>query len=264
MIETLSEASWSIGPLPLGSGRVSTEHGPLPVPAPATTLLLQGFPVIDDGIGGERVTPTGAAIARSLEPTPRPDARALEISHSGTGFGSKTLPGIANALRILAFRDARTPEIRNTSTETTGVIRFEIDDQTPEDLAIGLKHLTDMEAVRDVKQWPVYGKKGRMATAVQVLCDEKALDAVGQMCFLETTTIGLRHRIEERTVLNRTSGSVLVNGIPVQVKEVIRPGGYRTVKAEADSISDSGGSEADRSALRRRVEAIAREETNDD
>ena len=84
------------------------------------------------------------------------------------------------------------------------------------------------------------------------------------MCFLETTTIGLRRRIEERTVLDRTSSSVLVNGFPVRVKKVLRPGGRRTVKAEADSISESAGPEADRSALRRKVEAIGTEEINND
>ena len=264
VIEVLREASWSIGPLPLGNGRVDTEHGPLPVPAPATTLLLQGLPVIDDGIGGERVTPTGAAIARSLTPTSRPEGRTLEISHIGTGFGARTIPGIANALRVLAFHDPKTPKARNGSAETIGVICFEIDDQTPEDLAIGLQRISDMETVHDVKQWPVYGKKGRISTAIQILCEDKALDAVGRMCFLETTTIGLRRRIEERTVLDRTSSSVLVNGFPVRVKKVLRPGGRRTVKAEADSISESAGPEADRSALRRKVEAIGTEEINND
>ncbi len=63
-------ASWSTGPLPVGRGRIATSHGALPVPAPAAALLLQGFELIDDGVEGERVTPTGAAILRHLAPSP--------------------------------------------------------------------------------------------------------------------------------------------------------------------------------------------------
>lgn len=66
LIAALGTRSWSVSALPLGSGRVRTQHGPLPVPAPATTLLLAGFATLDDGVPGERVTPTGAAILRHL------------------------------------------------------------------------------------------------------------------------------------------------------------------------------------------------------
>ena len=66
LIEAVGPAGWSVGPLPAGSGRVETAHGPLPVPPPAVTLLLEGYPMIDDGRPGERVTPTGAAILRHL------------------------------------------------------------------------------------------------------------------------------------------------------------------------------------------------------
>ena len=66
LIARLSATRWSAGPLPLGGGRVKTAHGLLPVPAPATALLMRGLPTIDDGIEGERVTPTGAAVARYL------------------------------------------------------------------------------------------------------------------------------------------------------------------------------------------------------
>ena len=69
LVEQLGHPSWSLGPLPLGAGTVETAHGRLPIPAPATLRLLEGFPIRDDGIGGERVTPTGAAILRHLKPS---------------------------------------------------------------------------------------------------------------------------------------------------------------------------------------------------
>jgi uncharacterized protein (TIGR00299 family) protein len=258
LIGRMGTARWSVGPLPLGSGRVVTEHGPLPVPAPATVHLLEGLAVIDDGVGGERVTPTGAAILRALDPLSRPPSRALEIAAGGYGFGTRTLPGVANALRILAFTAARTTPTR----EEIGVIRFEVDDQTPEDLATGLARISALAAVRDVIQWPVYGKKGRLAVAVQVLCDPAALDPVARSCLEETTTIGLRRRVDERTVLPRISRTVEVAGGAVAVKEVLRPGGRRTVKAEADEIAGRAETEAERSALRRRVEDLAREDSD--
>ena len=68
LIEQVGDARWSVGALPLGSGRVKSAHGMLPIPAPAVTELLQGFVVHDDGLKGERVTPTGAAILCHLEP----------------------------------------------------------------------------------------------------------------------------------------------------------------------------------------------------
>ena len=258
LIGRFGGARWSVGPLPLGGGRVVTEHGPLPVPAPATVHLLEGLAVIDDGVGGERVTPTGAAILRALDPLPRPPPRSLAIATGGYGFGTRTLPGVANALRILTFTEAEATTIR----EEIGVIRFEVDDQTPEDLAIGLARIAALAVVRDVMQWPVYGKKGRLAVAVQVLCDPAALDPVSRACLTETTTIGLRRRVEERTVLPRTPRTVEVGGGAVAAKEVVRPGGRRTVKAEADEIATSAETEAGRSALRRRVEDLALEDTD--
>ena len=76
IIDAIGPASWSVGALPLGSGRVDTAHGPMPVPAPATAWLLRGFQTLDDGIPGERVTPTGAAILHYLRCAARPGRRA--------------------------------------------------------------------------------------------------------------------------------------------------------------------------------------------
>ncbi len=258
LIECFGDARWSVGPLPLGGGRVASEHGPLPVPAPATTHLLAGLPVFDDGVDGERVTPTGAAIVRALAPLPRRPTRTLKLVSGGYGFGTRKLPAMANTLRVLAFAAEEAPLAR----DRIGVIRFEVDDQTPEDLAIGLGRIASLTAVRDVCQWSAYGKKGRLVISVQVLCDPEALDPVARACLEETTTIGLRRRVEERTVLPRSPRTVEVAGGTVAVKEVIRPGGRRTVKAEADEVERASRTAAGRAAFRRQVETVALEEAD--
>jgi hypothetical protein len=249
LIESLSVTGCSTAPLPLGSGRVMTAHGPLPVPAPATALLLEGFATVDDGIGGERVTPTGAAILRHLRPgrvaTPR------RLSGSGFGFGTRTLPGISNCLRILAFAAPDPEETRGR----VAVLEFEIDDQTAEDLAIGLDRLRERAGVLDVVQAPVFGKKGRMMTHVRMLVRPEALDAVLSAAFDETSTIGIRHRIVERSELQREQADVEIGGRSVRVKSVDRPGG-RSHKVEADDAAREGDRSA-REGLRRAAEALA-------
>lgn len=112
IIGALPNTGWSIGPLPLGGGLVKTAHGRLPVPAPATSALLDGLPVTDDGISGERVTPTGAAIAAHLYDgmvCPRPDL--ARMGAQGMGAGTRDLPDRPNVLRALVL-DLSPPDSR--------------------------------------------------------------------------------------------------------------------------------------------------------
>jgi uncharacterized protein (DUF111 family) len=95
LIAALGATRWSSSPVPLGSGRVTTAHGVLPVPAPATARLLTGMTTVDDGVAGERVTPTGAAILRYLCPPAENAAASLaarKLIACGTGFGSRAAP----------------------------------------------------------------------------------------------------------------------------------------------------------------------------
>lgn len=253
LIAALGAGAWSVSPLPLGGGRVLTQHGPLPVPAPATSLLIAGFETIDDGVPGERVTPTGAAILRHLCDPGAPRAtRPRRLARSGVGFGTKELPGLSNCLRVLVFETAAEGAREHREL---GVIEFEVDDQSAEDLAHGLDRLRAAADVFDVVQMPVFGKKGRMMTHVRVLARATALDAVIALCFRETTTIGLRYRVVSGAMLPRTQTTVSVEGKPVRVKTVARPGG-RTAKAEADDAA-GGESHAARAALRRQAERLA-------
>lgn len=250
-------ANWSVGPLPLGRGRVGTAHGPLPVPAPATALLLEGFDCFDDGVGGERVTPTGAAILRHLGANRERNMDAARLTTCGTGFGTRQLPGLSNVLRLLAFESSCSPAHRERIAE----ILFEVDDQTPEDLAIGLERLRAHPAVRDVLQLPAFGKKGRMTTHIRVLALPEHAGEVCSACLQETTTIGVRYQILDRFVLPRRELTMEVDGRGIGIKAASRGGGI-SVKAEADDIAGVPGGHEARARVRRRAEEAFGSEEN--
>lgn len=256
LIDYLGAAGWSVGPLPLGRGTVETAHGVLPVPAPATVKLLQGFAVLDDGIAGERVTPTGAAILKHLAPADAAPGRAHRLAGEGTGFGSRTLAGRPNALRALGFVPA---EPVRGGGDRVAVLSFEVDDQAPDDLAVALERLRGEAGVLDVLQSPAFGKKGRMLAQVRLLVRPEAAEAAIAACFRETSTIGLRWGLSDRITLARRETAVG----PLSVKVVDRPGGQLTAKAEIDGVAGDPDGRAGRAARRRRAEAAALGEDED-
>ncbi len=256
IVAAVSPASWSCLPLPLGGGTVQTAHGVMPVPTPATALLLEGFAIADDGIGGERVTPTGAAILRYLGcHTAAPLAGTLR--RSGTGFGTRTLPGRSNCLRALVFE---ADEAEAIGHRDLAVVSFEVDDQSGEDLAIGLDRVRALAGVHDVVQIPCFGKKSRLGVHIQVLTTPSAMTYVVEACFRETTTIGLRTHLVQGQALARQSSQIDLAGQSVPVKAVMRPseGGtiVMTAKAEANHVYGMAG-HSERTRLRRDAEALA-------
>jgi uncharacterized protein (TIGR00299 family) protein len=254
VIAKLGAVGWVVSALPLGSGRVRTAHGLMPVPTPATVLLLDGFRFIDDGAPGERVTPTGAAILRHLcDPAADVCGQPLVLARSGVGFGTRVLPGISNCLRVLAFDEA---SVHPTWSERTlSVLEFDVDDQSAEDLAIALDHLRAHPEVIDAVQAPVFGKKGRMMTHVRLLVRAGGATAAADAVFGETTTIGLRWHEVRGAVLTRGLQEVEVGDARLRVKTALRPGG-RTAKAEADDARSPKGHAA-RADLRRAAERAA-------
>jgi uncharacterized protein (TIGR00299 family) protein len=258
LIHALGVSRWSTSPVPLGGGRVATAHGVLPVPAPATARLLTGMRTVDDGVGGERVTPTGAAILRYVCPPPEVDSRPPRAAPSrvrklvatGTGFGTRSLGQISNHVRVLCFE----PERDAPAPRRIEVLEFEVDDQSPEDLAAGLDRLRKHDGVLDVTQAPVFGKKGRIMIHVQVLARAAQAEAVIDACFRETTTLGLRQRTVQGIGLERHMREVEIEGERLRVKVAQRPGG-RTAKAESDDLATH--SQARRAALRQRAESAA-------
>jgi uncharacterized protein (TIGR00299 family) protein len=264
LIALIRAGRWTSGPLPLGSGRIKTAHGVLPVPAPATAILMQGLATIDDGVAGERVTPTGAAIARYLLLQDQPPSRhPRRLSRNGTGFGARTMPGISNCLRVLAFDETSAQPEGAIGRRQLGVITFEVDDQSAEDLAAGLDHIRALPGVLDVTQGSVLGKKGRMAAHVQVLATPEALESAIAGCFQETTTIGLRYQLTDGAILRRRFDRIDIAGEKLQVKIVERPGGEQSAKTEISEVARLPGHVA-RERLRREAVAQALDATEPD
>ncbi len=250
LLAALAPASWSIGPIPLGSGRVRTAHGLLPVPAPATVLLLEGLACFDDGFAGERVTPTGAAIVRHLAPGQGLGTLPRRLRRSGHGFGTRRFEGLSNVLRVLEFAPHHEPA--GPRGDDVVVIRFEIDDQTGEDLALGLERLRGVAGVLDVSQLALTGKQGRLVAGIQVLTRPDALDAVTDACFRETTTLGLRLSPTRRLVLPRRA---YTGSDGSRAKLAHRPDAL-TAKAELADLAGEPGHAA-RQARRAAVERAA-------
>ena len=248
-----ADASWSVSAIPAGSGFVETAHGRLPVPAPATARLLEGFELYDDGINGERVTPTGAAILRFLSPSRRLPAGHM-LRGTGYGFGTKKFPGISNVVRVCAY-EAAAVDLPWKTDEVTR-LSFDIDDQTPEQLAQSLELLRAEEGVIDVMQQASWGKKSRLGFTVSVLVSPHQFDAVTTRCFDLTTTLGIRREAVSRMILQREEVIVYVDEHPYRVKVARRPGGL-TAKVEMDDLVAMGLTLVEQEIVRSKAEAQA-------
>lgn len=253
LVETLGITRCTVGSLPSGRGTVQTAHGPLPVPSPAAAWLLRGYELHDDGRPGERVTPTGAAILRHLAASQAPAGALGRLEATGHGFGTMRLDGMSNVLRATLYA----PVAAGPATEAVAVLEFEVDDQTPEDLAVALDRLRATDGVLDVVQASVLGKKGRLASAVRILARPEAVPALPPRVFGETTTLGVRWRIEWRQALARRTVHVPVDGGHARVKLAERPQGP-SAKAESDDVA-AAGDQAARAARRAAAESVALE-----
>ena len=226
---------WSISKLPLGAGLVKTQHGLMPIPAPATAEILKDFEFFDDGIEGERITPTGAAILRYIKDKMAiAENRPSRLAHTGYGLGTKTFRGLPNILRVLSF-DAPEQSDNTIINDTVAVIEFEIDDMTGEEIGCAVDKLRDYSGVLDVLFYRANGKKSRDFTCFRVLANTDNFNDVVNQCFLQTSTIGLRHRTVSRSFLKRELSADNHYGA---YKTVTRPDASQTVKAEHDAIEN--------------------------
>jgi hypothetical protein len=183
-------------PVNVGSGTVSTEHGVLPVPAPATALLLTGHPIYARGPQLELTTPTGAAIATTLA-SRFGGMPPMKIASIGYGAGDKDFTEHANVLR--AVIGERTAASEST---TVTVLEANIDDSTPEVLGYAMERLLAAGAL-DVTLSPILMKKNRAASQLTVLASPEHQEPLAQIIFAETTTLGLRLYPAERRVQER-------------------------------------------------------------
>jgi pyridinium-3,5-bisthiocarboxylic acid mononucleotide nickel chelatase len=195
--EALGVDRWMASPLNVGSGTVKCAHGTLPVPAPATLALLGDAPVYAAGASMERVTPTGAAVLRMLDVS-YGTLPAMRVEARGYGAGGRDTPGEPNLLRVLVGEAEEDSE----GTESIAVIETVIDDATPQLLAYVSELLLEAGAW-DVYRAPVQMKKGRAGVQMTVLSSPNLLPALRDLLLRETTTIGLRWRLENKVALER-------------------------------------------------------------
>ena len=228
-----------------------TGHGWLPVPSPATARLLEGMPSQDDGVGGERVTPTGAAILRSLRPSMMQQPAML--TGCGYGFGNRTLEGIPNCVQVQLFQSQ--PQYEGYLPGRVVEVCFEVDDQTPEDLAHGLDRIREQPGVLSVLTLAAIGKQGRPTQQIQILVKPEHQSALVDACFHETATIGLRYRETRRWTLPRRQQQVETVQGAVGVKLCQRPDG-EDAKAEQRDLNRYQG-RRHRERIRRQAEAQA-------
>lgn len=203
--EALGVDRWMASPLNVGSGTVKCAHGTLPVPAPATLALLGDAPVYAAGAPMERVTPTGAAVLRMLDVS-YGTMPAMRVEARGYGAGGRDTPGEPNLLRVLigeaVANVAGKAEENSEGTESIAVIETVIDDATPQLLAYVSELLLEAGAW-DVYRVPVQMKKGRTGVQMTVLSSPALLPVLRDLLLRETTTIGLRWRLENKVALER-------------------------------------------------------------
>jgi uncharacterized protein (TIGR00299 family) protein len=218
--EALGVDRWLSSPLNVGSGTVECRHGTLPVPAPATLALLGDAPVYAAGAPMERVTPTGAALLRMLDVRYQP-LPPMRVKAAGYGAGGRETPGEPNLLRLLVGEQEAA---QADQAESVAVIETVIDDSSPQLLGY-VSELLLAAGAWDVNRASVQMKKGRTGVQMTVLCRPDLAPALEDLLFRETTTIGLRWRLENKRSLAREFKKVQTAWGEVTIKIARWPNG---------------------------------------
>jgi uncharacterized protein (TIGR00299 family) protein len=217
----------------VGSGTVKTEHGLLPVPAPATARLLEGKPVYARGPEMEWTTPTGAAIASALAiafgPLP-----AMRVSSIGYGAGDRDFKNHANVLRVLIGERSTAPE-----STLVSIIEANIDDSTPQVLGYALEKLMSAGAL-DATLSPLQMKKNRPGSLLRVIAKPEDQERLTQIVFAETSTLGLRIHAAERRVEERRIVTVETPFGPIRGK-VTPQGAFAPEYDDCRAIAEETG-----------------------
>ncbi len=221
LIEELSPDIIICSPVNTGSGEVHCAHGILPVPAPATEILLRDIPSYSDGTVGELCTPTGAALIKRFASKfgARP---ALKVEKTGYGMGNKDFLK-ANCLR--AFWG-------ETTDEQSEIVELScnLDDMTPEDISFACERLFEGGAL-DVWTSPIVMKKSRMGTLLSCLCKPADREKILPLIFKHTTTLGVRESLKRRYELERKEYTAETENGAVRVK---RSSGFGIKREKAE------------------------------
>lgn len=212
--------------LNVGGGTVHCAHGEFPVPAPATVELLKDAPVYSSGLRAELVTPTGAAIVKTLARR-FSDFPAMKVERVGYGAGSRDFGGHPNVVRLTIGETMGA----KTASETVTVLEANLDDLNPQVFGYVMERLL-AEGALDVFASPVQMKKNRPGTLLTVLCKSEDADKLMQLMFAETTTLGIRRREEVRVTLARRWESVSTPWGEVRIKIASMNGTVRNYAPE--------------------------------
>ena len=198
-----------VSPVHVGSGQVKCAHGILPVPAPATALILQGIPIYGGGIKGELCTPTGAALLKHFA-TRFGDMPVMNVQSIGYGMGKKDFQ-TANCVRVMLGEST-------DQTETVVELSCNVDDMTAEDISFAVERLFDGGAF-EVYTVPIGMKKSRPGTLIRVMCSAQKVDEMVRLIYKYTSTIGVRQTLTKRFILDRRIETVSTRLGDVRVKK---------------------------------------------
>jgi uncharacterized protein (TIGR00299 family) protein len=214
-LDTLGVEKFTSSSVPTGSGTVKCAHGVMPVPAPATLLLLQGVPLAAVAVKGELTTPTGAAILRRVV-TEFTDTPAMTVEQVGVGVGTKDFMDRPNILRLLVGTAADT-------ADTVAVLETNLDDVPGEVIGYAVERLFAAGAL-DVFAVPIAMKKQRPGVLLSVISEPHYAATMEAIIFAETGTFGVRRTTATRTKLARESATVATRWGDVRVKRGTRGG----------------------------------------
>jgi hypothetical protein len=221
-------------PVPMGRGFVETQHGTIPLPAPATVSLLSGVPVYGVSLERELVTPTGAGIISTLT-AGFGQVPAMTLLSTGYGVGTHPSADPPNLLRILLGEVEPAAIVRDLL-----MIETNIDDMNPEFYNYALEKLFALGAL-DVTIIPVQMKKNRPGVLFRVLVEPVLEKAVAELLFTETTTLGIRVQNVKRIEVPREARVVSTRFGPCKVKRVILPNGNERLIPEYEECKRIAG-----------------------
>ena len=227
LIDRLGSLTTYSEPVCVGHGMVDTQHGLLPIPAPATAKLLQGIPYYKGDEKGERVTPTGAAILKYLNPIF--ESPTLKIDRSAYGPGKKDFIG-PNVLRL---------SLGTISQASSAIYSIEtnLDDSSSELLGSDFQAQLLEQGAIDFTLTQALMKKGRPGHLLSALASHEDLESVCDFILENTTAIGIRYYPISRKILDRTEEAVSTEFGTIRVKTVTTPSGKERRKAEYEDLS---------------------------
>jgi uncharacterized protein (TIGR00299 family) protein len=217
--------------IPLGGGFVDCEHGRIPVPAPATALLLGGVPVRLGGPPFELATPTGAALLTTLVRDWGPPP-ALRLERVGLGAGGRDLAEQPNVLRLMV---GRAEEAAGVTGRPVAVLETAVDDENPQYVTALIPRLLEAGAL-DAMLVPNVMKKGRSGLWLVVIAEPADAESLARRILSESSTLGVRVRIDRRLELPRRAVEVETRFGRIALKVATLPDGGERAVPEFDSV----------------------------